>query len=106
MLLPIIVFFPVLKKKFAVGNIKNGYAVTENRVLIYTDGELLQTRLEDITDVCIYSVKGKIGTLEIYKNDPDEAGKTVSGGIIADIFFPDEVRSEILLRQDDILSDK
>lgn len=106
MVLPFVVLFPVMKKKSAVGNVKNGYAVTENRVLIYTDGDLLQARLEDITDVCIYSVKGKLGTLEIYKKDPSEAGKTMSGGIIRDIYLPEEIRSEILLQKNNISADR
>lgn len=96
MVLPIIVIFPVLKKKADNGNIRDGYAITEKRVLIYTGGSLVQARFEDITDIVIYSVKGKNGTLEIYKKDPSEAGKTMSGGIIRDVFHPEEIRSGIL----------
>ncbi|MGN0695604.1 MAG: hypothetical protein ACI4J5_02440 [Oscillospiraceae bacterium] len=106
MVIPVILLMLLLRKMSAIGNIRDGYAVTEKRVLIYTGGTLVQTRFEDITDIVVYSVKGKSGTLEIYKKDLSEAGKTVSGGIITDIRCPEEVRSEILRLRGENTSDK
>lgn len=98
MIIPAVIVLPVTYRVDS-RNEKDGYALTDKRVLIYTDGKLSQVRLEDITDVCIYSVKGKIGTLEIYKNDLSEKGKTISVGIIRDIYLPEEIRSAILLQR-------
>ncbi|MGN1417391.1 MAG: hypothetical protein ACI4XF_11130 [Oscillospiraceae bacterium] len=106
MILPAAIVLPVMTKRFDSRNEKDGYALTDKRVLIYTDGNLSQVMLEDITDVCIYSVKGKIGTLEIYKNDLSEKGKTVSVGIIRDIYLPEEIRSAILLQQKNSAPDR
>ncbi|MGN0691476.1 MAG: hypothetical protein ACI4K7_03910 [Oscillospiraceae bacterium] len=105
MIIPAAVILP-LTKRVDSRNEKDGYALTDKRVLIYTDGKLSQVMLEDITDVCIYSVRGKIGTLEIYKNDLSEKGKTVSVGIIKDIYLPEEIRSEILLQRKNSMSDR